>query len=338
MKSHTIPARLLRQFAYFDPITKSQRLWKYSKGIPPDPKASPKTATRIDGYFENPSDEKTENLIETKLAQDIEDPVHKFIAKFDDPLWTMTIQQRHQMIRYISLLFNRSAARKQGTKHTSQIMGLTVERFISNETKLLTVAAQWSLNHFFRGQSMLFKAKDIVNAAKNVLTKMQTETSRQESYVDFIKDNLSQSLTPTADEAMAKGEWRFIRTNRDTPFILSDTPVITWARVGKDFDLGIGFERPNVEVILPISPMTCLQILPDVKRTTSPIPPTVSEVNIIQASFARQSCFADRKSDDIDKLVQENINKLRMGENVFTLWHRNFDEKFYDIMMSVGKV
>lgn len=336
MKSHTIPERLLKQFAYFDTITRSLRLWKYSKGKPPYPRASPKTAARIDGYFANPNDARMEALIETKLAYEIEDPVHKLLPSFDDPTWTPSQLQRVQLTRYINLLFNRSEARREGSKHTRDIMQRTVERFVSDESRLLTVAVQWSINAFFRGQRLLFGAKDIADVARAVLERMQTESAQQEAYSELMASMLSGSLTQKADEWMIKGEWRIIRANSSEPFILSDTPVVTWERRDQGFNLGIGFERPNLEVILPVSPTACLQILPDVQRTRAAVTPTVTEVNIIQASFAREACFADRKSDEIDTLLQENIHKLKIGQNVFTLWHRNFDEKFFDIVMQQG--
>ena len=321
-----------------DPVTRSLRLWKYSKGKPPYPNASPKTATRIDGFFANPNDATTETAIEKKLGAEVEDHVHKFISKFNDSSWTMTDEHRRYMTRYINLLFNRSESRKEGTKHTQQIMARTLERFLGNEVRLITVAAQWSMKAFFRRQPLprLLTPQDVADAASRVMRQIQTESARQKGFADLMVTAISGSLTSRADEAMINGEWRVVRTTASEPFILSDTPVVTWERLTHGFNFGIGFERPNLEVILPVSPSACLHILPTVKRTTTPITPTVSEINIVQAAFARHACFADRRSDEIDKLVQENISKLRIGENVFTLWHRNFDEMFYDIMMQHG--
>jgi Protein of unknown function (DUF4238) len=135
---------------------------------------------------------------------------------------------------------------------------------------------------------------------------------------------------------MRRGEWRIIRTDPSEPFILSDTPVVTWERLEEGFNFGLGFERPNLEVIVTVSPSACLHILPDVQRTRPVVTPTTSEVNITHIKFAYEACFADRKSDEIDKLVQENICTLKMGVNVFTLFHRNFDDKFLDFMMQQG--
>lgn len=336
MKSHTIPQRLLKQFAYFDPITNSLRLWKYTKGRRPDPKASPKTAARIDGYFADPDDSTTEGIIEKKLADEIEDPVHKFIGKFDDPSWAMTPTQQEQMARYVSLLFNRSEARKAGSEYLLSIMKDVVGRFLSDESRVLTVAGHWSIQAHFRGQRLLVTPDHIRASARAVIERDGTQKSHQSSYAQFITALLTGGPSAKAYELMVRGEWRVIRTDRDKPFILSDTPVVTWERLIGQFNLGIGFERPNVEVILPISPTACLQILPAVKRTRSIVAPTVAEVNTIQAGFAYTSCFADRESDEINQTVQDNIGKLKIGVNVFTLRDRNFDDLFYDIMMNQG--
>lgn len=75
MNSHTVPKRLLRQFSYFENTTRSYRLWRYEKGRTPYSKASPDTATRIDGHFSDPRDTELEAMIERRLAYEIEDPV-----------------------------------------------------------------------------------------------------------------------------------------------------------------------------------------------------------------------------------------------------------------------
>jgi hypothetical protein len=56
MESHTVPRKLLDQFAYDDPITRSRRLWQYANDRSPWRRASPRTATRISGHFADPVD------------------------------------------------------------------------------------------------------------------------------------------------------------------------------------------------------------------------------------------------------------------------------------------
>jgi hypothetical protein len=54
---------------------------------------------------------------------------------------------------------------------------------------------------------------------------------------------------------MYRCKWQIMRTTPDKPFIISDSPVVTWQRdaSGKAYHGG-GFERENVEVLLPVSP------------------------------------------------------------------------------------
>jgi hypothetical protein len=83
MFSHTVPKKLLEQFAYYDPRTKSQRLWRYQKGLSPWWKASPKTATAWNGHFADPTCAEKEEQLELRLKREFEDPVNEFIEGID---------------------------------------------------------------------------------------------------------------------------------------------------------------------------------------------------------------------------------------------------------------
>jgi hypothetical protein len=336
MKSHSVPQRLLKQFAYHDPTTDSLRLWRYAKGRPPYPKASPKTAARIDGYFADPRNAAIEQRVEEKLAVDVEDPVNQFLASFDDKMWVMSDLQRRQMTRYVNLLFNRCMARREAMKHSQELTAYALQKFLDNKDQLLTVATHWNLNAFFEGirLSRLFTPDDVDQKAREQLVKSQTESSRQESFVQNVANAMASPYAAQLESAMFQGAWNVLRTTHDDPFILSDTPVVTWERVGEQqFNYGIGFERPNVEVLLPLSPVACFQILPAVTRTRPCVSPTPREINIAQAAFSHQACFANQNRKEIDDLVQSCIHKVQLGRNAFTLWHRNFDDMFFDALM-----
>ena len=79
MKSHTVPKKLLEQFAYDDPATRSRRLWRYQKGRPPYGRASPKTATRWEGHFADSANSMKEAELEERLKREFEEPVNQFI-------------------------------------------------------------------------------------------------------------------------------------------------------------------------------------------------------------------------------------------------------------------
>lgn len=331
MKSHTVPQRLLKQFAYHDTITDSLRLWRYVKGKSPTLGVSPKSATRVDGYFANSSDAGLESRVEQQLASEIEDPVHKFLPNFSDEQWLMSNTQRKQMTRYITLLFNRCLARREATKHTQELIAHAFKCFIENESQCLTVAAHWNIQALSKGIRLerLIRREDVVAAAKNMLVRVQTDGARQDSFVNNIVNAMAMF-----DETMFSGSWNVLRTPNSDPFFLSDTPVVTWQRIDTDrLNYGLGFEKPDVEVLLPISPLTCLHIAPRVRRSRPPQIPTVREINVGQAAFSMRACFADQYKKDLDEIVQTSAYTVHFGRNAFTLWHRKVDEMLYDILM-----
>jgi len=335
MKSHTVPKRLLRQFSYYENSTKSLRLWRYEKDRAPYPKASPDTATRIPGHFEDPSDESTEAHIEKRLAYEIEDPVNQFIANFADSKFTISQAQKHSMTRYVTLLFNRSRARKEATKSLLAVRNHSLERLLQNQTQLATVAAHWNIKAHFEGKRFgrLISSDDVARRAQEFVKDVSMLSASQEWYEQSVVRALTE-----LDDQILNGQWGLIKTTGDRPFVLSDAPVVTWERLESGaISHGVGFHRPNVEVALPVSPLTCLHILPDVKRSRAVKPPTVDEINRAEIGFAHESCFTNVPSKDIDLVVQQSISSIKIGKNAFTMQHRNYDNAFYELLMNNGK-
>ncbi len=331
MKSHTIPQRLLQQFAYQDVHTKSLRLWRYEKGRKPYWKASPESATAFDSHFADPKDTSLETEIEKRLASEIEDPVNQFISRFFDSSFVLTDPQREQMTRYVTLLFSRSRASRAAVRHREDMKVHALKTFLANEQQLATVAAQWNLDAYFNRVRLgsLITTDDVAGVARKLSAHYDATSSEQKSYVTGIVHFMSY-----LDEAMFCGEWRLVCTTSDDPFILSDSPVVTWdRRESVGISHGVGFWEPNVEVFLPVSPLTCLHILPKVQRTRAVVEPHVGEVNTAQAAFAYHTCFANQSKSEIDNIVQHSISTAILGENVFTLWNRNYDNLIFDILM-----
>lgn len=330
MRSHTVPQRLLKQFAYDDAVTKSLRLWRYAKGKPPYPRASPKSATRLDGYFAVPSDAELESRVEGRLAREIEDPVNGFLSDFSNPNFVLTDNQRLQMTRYVSLLFHRSRSRRSAGGHIGDRVVNALQKFLGNDRQLATVAAHWGMNNYFKGLRLrLITSEDVANAARRMVADRKTASAEQESFVNGIVGAIS-----ALDEVMLHGEWSMLRTTADDPFILSDAPVVTWERLETGIlSYGLGTREQNVEVVLPVSPISCLHILPAVARTRRPLVPKVQEINRGEASFAYHACFANQRKQEIDDIVQNCAGCVQFGRNAFTLWHRNYDNVVYDILM-----
>ena len=80
MKSHTVPEKLLKQFAFKHPV-KGLRLWRYQKIREPYWDVSPSKATVVEGQFSDLRNAEREESIETELNQRFENPVHDFIEQ-----------------------------------------------------------------------------------------------------------------------------------------------------------------------------------------------------------------------------------------------------------------
>jgi len=112
MKSHSIPKKLLEQFAYHDAATKSLRLWRYEKGRAPFGNARPKSATVWPGHFLDPRDAGKERELETRLAREVEEPVNAFLETLSYKTFVLSQAHIRKLTAYISLLFTRSKARQ----------------------------------------------------------------------------------------------------------------------------------------------------------------------------------------------------------------------------------
>lgn len=251
-----------------------------------------------------------------------------------DPGFIRTDSHRAQLTRYVTLLFLRSKSRRSGTRHLQQVKRRALDSFLSNESQLLTVATNMNIDLICRGVPMSrpISKEEVAEDTRRYFGHPWDEDAEQQQYMVGIQIGMT-----NLDEPMYRGDWKLLTTTPDNPFIISDSPVVTWQRDEAGvLHHGGGFHRPNIEVILPVSPTACLHILPDVERVRRAVPPTLEEVNIAQAAFAYRDCFANVFKAEIDALVQRYISSVRIGDNVFTVWHRNYDNALYDILMDRG--
>jgi hypothetical protein len=335
MKSHTVPQRLLEQFAYKDGRTNSLRLWRYEEGKAPYWKASPETATMIEGHFADPGDEAKEAELEERLAREYENPVNEFLVCLDDPSFLPSDLNLRQLTFYITLLFNRSKARRLATAELQKVSRHAFESFLSNDSRVATVVAKENIEILLdrSTRQTLTTKKDIVERVQRALRRSETELERQISYVQTIERAMADF-----DEPLGNGEWKFERASPATPFVISDAPVVTWVRLDSgQISYGHGFHSANVEVFLPISPSTCLHVMPAVARQRTVKQPTVQEINAAQAAFASRCCFANVNNSAVDRILQANFGKAELGVTAFTVWHKNYADKVYELFMKPGK-
>ena len=322
MKSHTVPRRLLDQFAYSDPVTRSRRLWQYAKGRPPWGFASPTSATRIEHHFADPADAEREERLETRLNEEFENPVHQFLGQVHYRAFVLSRLHVRQLTRYVTLLFNRSDNRRKATEQQVAISIESMRSLLAKEEQLAKLAARWTLEIIRLGHPLQqpVTVNEVRQSAEKMIASMQTEEHLQTTYVDAMERAMT-----FLDEILDNGEWNLMRTTSDLPFVIGDAPVVTWQRLDNGaLQHGQGFATPNVEALLPLAPTTCLHILPAVQRTRRPQQPTVREVNEAQAAFATRYCYTNINEPTLDAIIQSKIGQNKIGINVFSVRHRNY--------------
>lgn len=331
MRSHTIPRKLLEQFSFYDEKTKSLRLWRYGKGQVPRWDASPRTATRIPGHFAAPDDARKEAELEKRLNQEFEEPVNRYLDQIGQPGFHANPEIIQQLTLYLTLLFHRSEARRKATRHTHDVTQIAFKQFIENDVQTRTLAAYWNMREAEQGvrRERLLTKDDVIDVVTHTLSTLSVEEQIQRGYVWLMEDAMA-----APDEVILHGEWSFITTDADHPFIISDAPVTTWQRNAQGLiSMGQGTHQPNVEMLLPISPHVCLHVLPRVKRTLSTRVPHVSEINAAQAAFAGRYCFGNMRSDWVNEIVQSNLGSAELGVKSFTISDRDYSDAIYKLFM-----
>lgn len=270
MKSHTVPEKLLRQFAFRHPV-KGSRLWRYQKDKEPYWDVSPSKATVIEHHFFDPLDPAREESIETRLNQRFEDTVHNFIEQLGFQTFVFGAHHASTLAPYIALLWHRSKARKAVTTLHSNLSIESLEKLKNRDDLLERIAANWTLKKIGLDRR-LNKPIGVSNAIETIdalIVSFKHPGRVKTSYADMM-ERVMEDEGATFDGAI----WRIVHTESDNPFVIGDAPVVTWHRDQEGVaQYGIGFREPNVEVLLPISPTACLHVLPNVQRTRPVIPP-----------------------------------------------------------------
>ena len=182
-------------------------------------------------------------------------------------------------------------------------------------------------------RSGLVTPNDVIKVARSVQADTTAADEIRRSYVRMVEVAMSE-----VDERLMTGHWNYLRTEPENSFVISDAPVVTWERLDNGLlSYGLGFHRPDVEVFLPISPLVCLHILPNVKRTRNVILASVADINAAQAAFASRYCFTNINRLELNQVLQPAFGAAELGVKSFTVWHRNYDESIYELLMNNGR-
>jgi len=330
MRSHTVPRKLLEQFAYDDPVTRSKRLWRYQKGRAPWPGASPRTATRWDRHFVDPANAIKEGELEARLKREFEDPVNEFIEMIGFRTFSFTPANICALTGYITMLFTRSRARRRASQEHADITIEALRSLLTDEQRLSELIGKYTMDVIDRGLAVrMVTREEVVAAIENTIATHSSVDEAQQRYVQSVE-----TMMDFADENMLNGRWDILRAEPDKPFVIGDAPVVTWERSDNNrLQFGLGFARPNVEAFLPVSPTACLHVLPRVERTRPLRTPSAVEVNMAQASLATAHCFTNICSAEIDAILQPHFGTIRVGIEGFSVRHIDYKKLMFDILM-----
>ncbi len=322
MNSHTVPRKLLEQFAYDDPKTKQKRLWRYEKGRTPYRKASPHTATVIDRHFADPRNASKEAELEHRLNVEFEQPVNEYISQIGYRTFPWSTKHFRQLSAYVTLLFYRSLARKMATVQQVEVAVKTLRGLLAKEDKLTKLAVRW-----------VESIEEVTRLLEKMIEDYLAPDQLEHSYARTVE----RAMSRTHDELL-NGQWRVVNAEPGNPFVIGDAPVVTWRRDTRGTPHnGFGFAEPDVEAFLPVSPVASLHMLPAVSRSRRVITPTTEEINCAQASYASRQCFTNLYSASLDVLLQPRFNETKLGITGFSIRHRNYEDQMFEILMNRGR-
>lgn len=329
MKSHTAPKKLLEQFTYYDPVTRSKRLWRYQKGRAPYGAAAPKTATRWDGHFAHPANRGKESELEQRLEREFEHPVNQFLDMIG--YRTFVLQSRHirALAGYITMLFTRSRARRAASQDHAEITIEALRSLLSDDQQLSDLIGKHTMDVIALGlDTRMVTREEVVSAIEKTIAAHSDAHEEQRRYIQSVE-----TMMEFADDKMHNGDWGIVHTEPDKPFVIGDAPVVTWERTEDNvLQFGQGVARPNVEIFLPVSPTAGLHILPRVPGSRPVLKPATEEVNMAQAMFATEHCFTNMCSPDFDA-SQPHFGKMRIGIEGFSVRHIDYKKLLFDILM-----
>jgi hypothetical protein len=332
MKSHTVPEKLLKQFAFKHPV-KGLRLWRYQKIREPYWDVSPSKATVVEGQFSDPRNAQREESIETELNQRFENPVHDFIEQLGFRTFVFGANHTVALAPYIALLWHRSKARKAVARLHRNLSIETLEKLKERNDLLERIATNWTHDRIRQGRSLSEPVgmDKVIETINRFIERFNSPGHVETSYADTM-ERVMEGEDTTFDGA----QWGMVYTEPENPFVIGDAPVVTWCRDQHGVaQYGIGFREPNVEVLLPVSPTVCLHVLPNVQRTRAIITPRAFEVNAAEAAFA-EACYTNVCSNSLNQHLQQYFGRAEMGINAFSIAHKDYVTLFCEHLILHG--
>ena len=183
------------------------------------------------------------------MAQQAEGPFNALLSCFDSPLYVQSHKHANVIGRYVANMFCRSHQRRLASHRQQERVVAVATEIVDDPKQLRQLAAAFS----FRLRSPF--PIDCVREAVLGIAASDSAESRNAQYLDNFQayeDDISGMLSGRA--------YGLLRAPEGKEFILGDTAVITRRPIGPVMEVGVGFNKEGMHVLLPVSPKTCIQI------------------------------------------------------------------------------
>ena len=160
-------------------------------------------------------------------------------------------------------------------------------------------------------QGELHYAEDIQRATTEILAAMNADPSY------FFVSALPNRVHIITPDILAR-DWHTIAAPEGQSFLISDCPVVTYKVQDGRIFTGAGFGDEKTIILLPVSPKHLFVASP--RNGGWPTVFSASDmqyVNRMVVQFAHRNVYANAESAEVQRLVDNQIDTVKFGENAF---------------------
>ena len=232
---HAPPKRLLEQFTYKDKTSRSGRaIVVFERGRPSRSSRDLAGECVERGYFAGATSGESDVDIDKRYNGEYEGPFNRLLPAFTSDLHVFSSAEVRKVAAvYVAHLFRRSVAvREASQKHTNEAIQ-DLRDIAADEVRLRNYSSMISMKF-----GRLVPLDEVREALQKHCDHDSSDEGRQSRFVD----DLDRGTKHTSSQ-LELLIWQTLKTTKDNPVYISDTPVISKAidpELGVHYGVGIG--------------------------------------------------------------------------------------------------
>jgi hypothetical protein len=230
--------------------------------------------------------------VEHWMAKEIEGPFNELLPLFESSFHFQSHNHFRVIARYVANIFSRSNQRRIASHRQQQKVAEIAMHVVNNPKMLRQLTAAFS----FVSQCQV--SSTTVRQALINLNWGDSHEARTAHYLRNVR-----MYEEDIVRMLAGKPYGLLRAPDTDSFILGDTVVLTRQPIGNALSVGVGFAKPNMHVLLPISPRTCIQIGIPGREEHVLMPEEVRSINTDQIKMMHRYAYSRVESDEIQEQV-----------------------------------